>query len=52
MTIASAAPLKPAEDALRLDNSTLGIDATVDVLLGWWQQRNPLDRLHGNADAG
>ncbi len=40
-----AAPLKPADDALRLDNSGLGIDQTVDVLLGWWQQRNPLDRL-------
>ena len=39
-----ASPLKPAEDALRLDNSLLGIDESVDVVQGWWQQRNPLDR--------
>ncbi len=41
-----AAPLKPAEDALRLDNSGLDIDSTVDALLEWWRQRNPLDRPH------
>ncbi len=40
-----AAPLKPAEDALRLDNSQLGIDESVDVVQQWWQQRNPLDRV-------
>ena len=39
-----ASPLKPAEDALRLDNSSLGIDESVDVVQGWWQQRNPLDQ--------
>ena len=39
-----ASPLKPAEDALRLDNSVLGIDESVDVVQGWWQQRNPLDQ--------
>jgi len=39
-----AAPLKPAEDALRLDNSQLGIDESVDAVQQWWQQRNPLDR--------
>jgi 3-phosphoshikimate 1-carboxyvinyltransferase len=39
-----ASPLKPAEDALRLDNSALGIDESVDVVQGWWQQRNPLDQ--------
>jgi len=38
------APLKAAEDALRLDNSTLGIDESVDIVLGWWRQRNPLDQ--------
>ena len=43
------APLKAAEDALRLDNSTLGIDESVDIVLGWWRQRNPLDQgaYHG-----
>jgi 3-phosphoshikimate 1-carboxyvinyltransferase len=37
----SAAPLKAAEDALALDNSGLGIDDTVDLVLGWWSQRRP-----------
>jgi len=35
----SAAPLKPAADAMLLDNSALSIEASVDVVLGWWQQR-------------
>jgi 3-phosphoshikimate 1-carboxyvinyltransferase len=37
----SIAPLKPAEDALLLDNSALSIEESVDVVLGWWQQRRP-----------
>ena len=37
----ATAPLKPAEDALSLDNSGLGIDASVDRVLGWWAQRRP-----------
>jgi 3-phosphoshikimate 1-carboxyvinyltransferase len=37
----SVAPLRAAEDALSLDNSTLSIDESVDVVLGWWQQRRP-----------
>jgi 3-phosphoshikimate 1-carboxyvinyltransferase len=37
----SASPLKPAEDALSLDNSGLGIDESVDLVLGWWAQRRP-----------
>ena len=44
------APLKPAEDALRLDNSSLGIDESVDVVQQWWQQRNPLDRTPSPVD--
>jgi 3-phosphoshikimate 1-carboxyvinyltransferase len=35
------APLKPAEDALLLDNSRLTVDQSVDVVLGWWAQRGP-----------
>jgi 3-phosphoshikimate 1-carboxyvinyltransferase len=31
------APLKPAEDAMRLDNSELGIEQSVQQVLGWWQ---------------
>ena len=33
----SAAPLKPAEGALLLDNSALGIEQSVQQVLGWWQ---------------
>lgn len=37
----AVAPLKPAEDAMLLDNSALTVDESVDVVLGWWQQRTP-----------
>jgi len=37
----AVAPLKPAEDAIRLDNSALGIDESVDRVLGWWAERRP-----------
>lgn len=37
----SASPLKPAEDAKLLDNSSLSIDECVDAVLGWWQQKQP-----------
>jgi 3-phosphoshikimate 1-carboxyvinyltransferase len=37
----SVAPLKPAEDALALDNSGLDIAASVDLVLQWWAQRRP-----------
>lgn len=33
----ATAPLKPAEDAFLLDNSTLGIDESVQQVLTWWQ---------------
>ncbi len=33
----STAPLKPADDALLLDNSELSIEASIDQLLVWWQ---------------
>jgi 3-phosphoshikimate 1-carboxyvinyltransferase len=39
----SLAPLKPAEDALSLDNSALTVDQSVDVVLGWWRQRRPFE---------
>jgi 3-phosphoshikimate 1-carboxyvinyltransferase len=35
----SVAPLKPAEDALRLDNSTLSIEESVAWVLQAWQRR-------------
>ena len=31
------APLKPAEDALMLDNSSLSIEQSVQQVLSWWQ---------------
>mgnify|MGYP000872566813 CR=1 FL=1 len=37
----AAAPLKPAQDALLLDNSTLGIDQSVQQVFDWWQARQP-----------
>jgi 3-phosphoshikimate 1-carboxyvinyltransferase len=33
------APLKPAEDALKLDNSELDIEASVQVVMNWWQSK-------------
>jgi 3-phosphoshikimate 1-carboxyvinyltransferase len=36
-TLRATAPLKPAEDALRLDNSDMGIEPSVQQVLSWWQ---------------
>jgi 3-phosphoshikimate 1-carboxyvinyltransferase len=33
-------PLKPTEDALLLDNSSLTIDQSADRVLQWWSERN------------
>jgi 3-phosphoshikimate 1-carboxyvinyltransferase len=35
----SVAPLKPAQDAMQLDNSQLTIDASVAQVLDWWQSK-------------
>jgi 3-phosphoshikimate 1-carboxyvinyltransferase len=37
----SASPLKPAQDAKLLDNSDLSVDASVDLVLNWWQSKQP-----------
>jgi len=37
----STAPLKPAQDALLLDNSEMTIETSVDQVLGWWQSKQP-----------
>ena len=37
----AAAPLKPAQDALLLDNSQLTVEESVDQVLRWWQERQP-----------
>jgi 3-phosphoshikimate 1-carboxyvinyltransferase len=36
-----AAPLKPAQDALLLDNSDMSIETSVDQVLDWWQSKQP-----------
>ncbi|MES2944603.1 MAG: bifunctional 3-phosphoshikimate 1-carboxyvinyltransferase/cytidylate kinase [Pseudomonadota bacterium] len=36
-----AAPLKPADDALLLDNSALSIEESVALVIGWWQGTRP-----------
>ncbi len=35
------APLKPAEDAKLLDNSDLTVDESVEIVLNWWQSKQP-----------
>ena len=37
----SVAPLKPAQDAVSLDNSSFSIEASVDQVLNWWQAKQP-----------
>ncbi len=37
----SVAPLKPAQDAVSLDNSSLSIEASVDQVLTWWHSKQP-----------
>jgi 3-phosphoshikimate 1-carboxyvinyltransferase len=37
----SVAPLKPAGDALLLDNSDLTIEESVNQVLGWWRGKQP-----------
>jgi 3-phosphoshikimate 1-carboxyvinyltransferase len=37
----AVAPLKPAEDAMRLDNSALTVEESVERVLVWWAERRP-----------
>ena len=37
----AVAPLKPAEDAMLLDNSAQTVDESVATVLDWWAQRRP-----------
>ncbi len=45
----AVAPLKPAEDAVLLDNSDLGIEDSVQQVLAWWAERGPFSRLPSKA---
>jgi 3-phosphoshikimate 1-carboxyvinyltransferase len=40
-TTRSVAPLKPAVDAKLLDNSDLTVQASVEIVLDWWQGKQP-----------
>ena len=40
-TSRSASPLKPAQDAKLLDNSDLSVEESVDLVLNWWQGKQP-----------
>jgi 3-phosphoshikimate 1-carboxyvinyltransferase len=40
-TSRSVAPLKPAVDAKLLDNSDLAVQASVEIVLEWWQGKQP-----------
>ncbi len=37
----TVAPLKPAEDAKLLDNSDLTVEKSVELVLNWWQGKQP-----------
>jgi len=37
----TASPLKPAQDARLLDNSDLSIEESADLVLRWWQDKQP-----------
>ena len=37
----TVAPLKPAEDAQLLDNSDLTVEESVNLVLDWWQSKQP-----------
>ena len=39
----AAAPLKPAQDALLLDNSDMSIEISVSQMLDWWQSKQPFN---------
>ena len=39
------APLKPAEDAKALDNSDLTVEESVDLVLAWWQSKQPFQTV-------
>ena len=39
----AVSPLKPAQDALQLDNSSLTIEQSADRVLQWWNERSAFD---------
>nr|MDP2190450.1 bifunctional 3-phosphoshikimate 1-carboxyvinyltransferase/cytidylate kinase [Rhodoferax sp.] len=41
----SVAPLRPAADARLLDNSDLTVEKSVDLVLSWWQGKQPFSAI-------
>jgi 3-phosphoshikimate 1-carboxyvinyltransferase len=41
----TVAPLRPAEDAQLLDNSDLTVEESVDLVLRWWQGKQPFQTV-------
>lgn len=41
----AVAPLKPAQDARLLDNSDLTVEKSVDLVLDWWQGKQPFQSV-------
>ncbi|MDP1656749.1 MAG: bifunctional 3-phosphoshikimate 1-carboxyvinyltransferase/cytidylate kinase [Polaromonas sp.] len=44
-TSRAVAPLKPAQDARLLDNSDLSIEKSLDLVLDWWQSKQPFSTV-------
>ncbi|HCY15014.1 MAG: cytidylate kinase [Curvibacter sp. GWA2_64_110] len=44
-TSRAVAPLKPAQDARLLDNSDLSIEKSLDLVLDWWQSKQPFSKV-------
>ena len=44
----TVSPLKPAADALMLDNSDQTIEESVAQILAWWEQRRPFETSPGS----
>ena len=40
----AVSPLKPAADAMLLDNSALTVESSVDAVLKAWEQRRPFEK--------
>ena len=41
----TVAPLRPAQDAQLLDNSDLTVEKSVDLVLHWWQGKQPFQNV-------
>lgn len=44
-TSRSVAPLRPAQDALLLDNSDLTVEQSIELVLDWWQSKQPFSAI-------